>query len=93
MIAGLWPTEAVRVMGSAVLGLAYVAAGRVDLYFHHSLYPWDLAAGLLLVREAGGVATDREGQPAAPEHESVVVANPALHREFMERVGGMPWRE
>ncbi|MBI4295036.1 MAG: hypothetical protein HY669_02590 [Chloroflexi bacterium] len=79
-------------MGSGVLGLAYVAAGRLGLYFHHSLYPWDLAAGILLVREAGGVATDRDGQEATLEGESVVVANPALHREFMERVGRMAWR-
>ncbi|MSQ34044.1 MAG: inositol monophosphatase [Dehalococcoidia bacterium] len=92
IVAALWPVEGVRVMGSSVLGQAYVAAGRLDLYFHHSLYPWDLAAGILLVREAGGIATDRDGQEAAPARESLVVANPALHRRFMERVGRMPWR-
>jgi len=58
----LWPrTHGVRIMGSAVLGLAYVACGRMSLYIHRNLYPWDLAAGTLLVREAGGVVTDWRG--------------------------------
>ena len=54
MLANLWPgMQTVRIMGSAALGLAWAACGRVDLYFHHSLAPWDVMCGLLLVREAG----------------------------------------
>ena len=50
-------------MGSGALGLAYAAAGQLDIYFHHRLFPWDVASGLLLVSEAGGVVTNRQGQP------------------------------
>jgi len=60
-----WSEEMVlRLMGSAVLGLAYVACGRLDIYVHASIYPWDMAAGILLIREAGGEVTDWEGNPA-----------------------------
>jgi myo-inositol-1(or 4)-monophosphatase len=85
--AALWPgVVTVRVMGSAALGLAYVACGRLDLYFHFSLYPWDLAAGVLLVREAGGVVTELEGQPISIHSRTVVASNEAIHREFIKRV-------
>src|SRR5690606_17215252 len=51
----LWPrVQALRIPGSAALDAAYLAAGRWDLYVHSNLEPWDIAAGLLLVREAGG---------------------------------------
>jgi len=85
--AALWPgVVSVRVMGSAALGLAYVACGRLDLYFHYSLYPWDLAAGILLVREAGGVVTELEGQPISIHSRTVVASNEAIHRDFTKRV-------
>ncbi len=53
--------QAVRRTGSAALNLAYVACGRLDAHWAHSIYPWDSAAGILLVREAGGVATASGG--------------------------------
>jgi len=52
-----------RRAGAAALDLAYVAAGRVDAYYERGLKPWDEAAGLLLVREAGGVTAELEGEP------------------------------
>ena len=62
VILAAWPgMQAARIMGSAALGLSYAAAGRTDLYFHHQLEPWDQVAGLLLVEEAGGIITDRNG--------------------------------
>ncbi len=65
MVSALWPgIQSIRLMGSAALGLAYAACGRVDIYFHHNLAPWDIASGLLLVSEAGGMAVDRHGDPA-----------------------------
>ena len=65
MVRSLWPgMYSIRMMGTAGLGLAYAASGRVDLFFHHSLSPWDLATGLLLIREAGGVVVDRQGATA-----------------------------
>ena len=89
----IWPDmQTARIMGSAALGLSYAAAGRTDLYFHHSLEPWDQVAGLLLVREAGGVVTDRNGAPAGLRSDGLVASNAALHAEFMRRTGGMAWR-
>lgn len=55
--------QAIRRMGSAALNLCYVACGRMDAYWAHTIYPWDVAAGVLLVREAGGVVTAPGGTP------------------------------
>jgi len=82
----LWPgVEAVRVMGSAALGLAYAACGRLDIYINLSLSAWDLAAGMLLVHEAGGLVTDPDGQPSTTGSTSIIAANQAIHAEFMGR--------
>ena len=94
MIRSLWPgLLSLRLMGSAALGVAYAAAGRVDLYFHHSLSPWDIAAGLLLVREAGGVVMDKQGGPASLRTPSVIAANPFLVDRFLQATEGHPWRD
>jgi len=73
-------SRGVRRLGSAALDLAYVAAGRFDGYWELRLAPWDLAAGVLLVREAGGTVTrlDREPAVLVPPF-SVVAANPKLY--------------
>ncbi len=93
IVSSIWPDmQTVRIIGSAALGLSYVAAGRTDLYFHHQLEAWDQAAGLLLVSEAGGVVTDRNGGAAALRSDGIVVSNAALHDEFMRRTQGMAWR-
>ena len=55
--------QAIRRMGSAALNLCYVACGRLDAYWAHTIYPWDVAAGVLLVREAGGIVTAPGGKP------------------------------
>lgn len=89
----VWPgVQGLRIAGSAALGLAFVAAGRWDLFLHSDLRPWDVAAGLVLVREAGGVVTDRDGKPATIFSESVVAATAAVHADFLERAGHRPWR-
>lgn len=72
-----------RTIGSAALGLAYAAAGRYDLYFHHFLYPWDFAAGWLLVEEAGGTMTAQFGAPMTLDQTSVLAAPSALHAAFI----------
>jgi len=74
-------TQGVRRLGSAALDLAYVACGRLDGFWDVLLSPWDLAAGLLLVREAGGVATDlyAETPLRLAGKESILAANPAIH--------------
>ncbi|MBE0415162.1 MAG: inositol monophosphatase [Dehalococcoidia bacterium] len=87
--SALWPgVQSVRVMGSAALGLAYVACGRLDLYFHLSLYPWDLAAGILIVGEAGGMISELDGKPVGIQSKSVIATNAAIHEDFMRRVRG-----
>ncbi len=58
--------EDIRRTGSAALDLAYVACGRLDAYFEAGVKPWDIAAGILLVREAGGKVSDFKGAPTAP---------------------------
>ena len=78
-LGALMPQVAgIRRFGAAALDLAWVAAGRYDGYWELGLHPWDIAAGLLLVREAGGYANDpHNGEPR--ETGQVVAANPALH--------------
>lgn len=68
----------IRRAGSAALDLAMVACGRLDAFWELRLAPWDIAAGLLLVREAGGRVTDTAGRDIAPGHTPVVASNPQL---------------
>ena len=72
-------TSGIRRAGAAALDLADVAAGRYDAFFELRLSPWDLAAGLLLVREAGGLATTVDGAPAPVAETSVVAGGPVMH--------------
>ena len=93
MLRALWPgMYSVRMMGSAGLGLAYAASGRVDLFFHHSLSPWDVAAGLVLAEEAGGRVVDRQGNKAGLFTPSVICSSPALVEGFLAATDGLPWR-
>ena len=93
MVRSLWPgMYSIRMMGTAGLGLAYAASGRVDLFFHHSLSPWDLATGLLLLREAGGDVVDRQGNKAGLFTPSVICSSPTLIDGFLAATEGLPWR-
>lgn len=76
-----------RLMGSSSLGLAYVACGRVSLYFHRYLFPWDIASGLLLVREAGGEVVDWQGRRANFGDTELVASNLEIQREFLQHFG------
>jgi myo-inositol-1(or 4)-monophosphatase len=69
----------VRRAGAAALDLADVACGRFEAFWELSLAPWDVAAGLLLVREAGGVVTDVAGRDAPVAHGAIVAGNPIMH--------------
>jgi myo-inositol-1(or 4)-monophosphatase len=81
----LWgQVHCVRLLGSSSLGLAYVACGRVSLYFHRYLFPWDIASGLLLVREAGGEVVDWKGEKANLRATELVASNIRLQREFLQ---------
>ena len=75
--------QSVRRTGSAALNLAYVTSGRFDAFWATSLYPWDVAAGVLLVNEAGGRCTTLEGQPYHPDSPRLLVSNgTVLHDEI-----------
>jgi myo-inositol-1(or 4)-monophosphatase len=77
----------VRRAGSAALDLAYTAAGIFDGFFEFALGPWDIAAGALLVAEAGGVVTDMRGGPDVLASGDVLAGAPGAHRELLEVVG------
>jgi myo-inositol-1(or 4)-monophosphatase len=66
-------------MGAAALDLAYVAAGRLDGFWEFGLSPWDIAAGILLIRESGGYVTDLAGGHRMMETGDVLAANDHLH--------------
>ena len=74
----------IRRAGAAALDLADVAAGRFDAFWELTLAPWDVAAGVVLVREAGGVVTTLEGSEDILGHGSIVAGNPTLQRWLME---------
>ena len=93
LVHKLWPgMQGLRIMGSSSLSLAYAACGRLDIYFHHHLYPWDIAAGQILVKEAGGTIVDRHGEPADLTKESIVASSPLLVKKFLEATNGHVWR-
>ena len=77
----------IRRFGSAALDLAWVAAGRFDAYWESDLKPWDVAAGVLLVREAGGYVTDFRGGDRAMERNEFLAANDGLHTRLLKLVG------
>lgn len=94
LLLGLWPgVQSVRIPGSAALGLAYAACGRYDLFIHNCLFPWDVAAGILLVTEAGGRISDREGGPVSIDSEGVIAGGPKAHADFLRLAAGRPWRD
>jgi myo-inositol-1(or 4)-monophosphatase len=77
-----------RRFGAATLDLAWIAAGRFDAYWERDLSPWDLAAGLLLVREAGGFVTDTAGGEDMLKRGEVVAGNETMHRELLRLLKG-----
>ncbi len=80
------PSHDIRRDGSAAVDLCHVAAGRVDGYWELDLQPWDFAAGVLIVEEAGGVVTGFDGAAWTPTTRDVIAANPTLHAVLLEAV-------
>jgi myo-inositol-1(or 4)-monophosphatase len=83
----LLAARGIRRLGSAALDLCYVAAGRFDGYWEVHLQPWDMAAGTLLVEEAGGTTTDFTGAPARIRGKQIVASNGRLHGAMLEMLG------
>ena len=76
----------VRRFGAASIDLAWIAAGRFDGYWETGLSPWDIAAGVIMVREAGGFVTDMDDGPDMFEKSTIVAANGAIHKQLLETV-------
>jgi myo-inositol-1(or 4)-monophosphatase len=81
-------TSGVRRAGSAALDLVAVAAGQFDGFWELTLAPWDKAAGILLIREAGGVVTNLDGTPATVNRGGIVAGNATMHAWLMGQVRG-----
>ncbi len=77
-----------RVLGSATLALAYVAAGWLDAYFHLGLKPWDTAAGMLMIKEAGGRCSTLEGEPYRVDLPGCLATNNLIHDELLAVMQG-----
>jgi len=82
-------TAGIRRFGSASLDLAYVAAGRFDGFWERSLQSWDIAAGIVLVREAGGMITDLRGGADMLNQGTVLAANENLHPQLLKLLKGV----
>jgi myo-inositol-1(or 4)-monophosphatase len=88
-LAAIMPsTSGIRRNGAASLDLAYVAAGRFDAFWERGLAPWDVAAGILLVKEAQGVVSDLSGGPNMLDGGSILAANDPLHPVLLKLLKG-----
>jgi len=88
-LAAIMPvTAGVRRMGAASLDLAYVAAGRFDAFWERGLAPWDIAAGMLLVKEAQGSVSDLNGGPNMLDTGHILAANDTLHPVLLKVIKG-----
>ena len=79
-------THGIRRLGSAAIDLAYVACGRFEAFYEYGLHLWDIAAGILLVREAGGIVSDFSGNENNISGNEIVAANKFVFPEFLENV-------
>jgi myo-inositol-1(or 4)-monophosphatase len=83
----------IRRFGAAALDLAWVAAGRLDAYWERDLSPWDMAAGMVLVREAGGYASDLDGGDAVFEKRQIIAGNEFLQGTLISLLKDAPSKE
>ena len=82
------PVHGIRRDGSAAIDCCHVAGSRADGFWEYYLKPWDVSAGVVILREAGALVTDTEGAPWTAHSESICCANPALHAEMLAVIGG-----
>jgi len=80
----LMEAQGIRRFGSAALDLCFVAAGRLDGFWEVNLHPWDMAAGILLVTEAGGTVSDFEGAPLSIYGKKVLASNGVIHQAMLD---------
>lgn len=77
-------TSGIRRMGAAALDLAWLAAGRFDGFWEHGLAIWDVAAGVLIVREAGGMVSDHQARSKVLESGNIVAGNSSMHSGLLK---------
>ena len=93
LLRSLWrEVQGVRIIASAALGLAWSAAGLLDVFVHSHLYPWDLAAAMALVPAGGGTILDRDGRPISLDSPGVISGGAQAAAALAKRVEGVPWR-
>jgi myo-inositol-1(or 4)-monophosphatase len=80
-------TAGLRRPGAASLDLAYVACGRYDAFFEFGLNPWDFAAGVLMVQEAGGLVSDFQGESGYEQSGDIVAGNPKVFAQLIPLLG------
>ncbi|MGI9400893.1 MAG: inositol monophosphatase family protein [Rhizobiaceae bacterium] len=76
-------TSGIRRMGAAALDLAYVAAGRLDGFWEYGLSPWDVAAGIIIAREAGGMVSDFDSKNQMMENGTICAGNPVIQKKML----------
>ncbi|MGJ0490659.1 inositol monophosphatase family protein [Methylobacter sp.] len=86
MFRAMSDSAGIRRAGAAALDLAYVAAGRLDGFWEIGLHEWDMAAGILLIKEAGGVVTDFSFNDKFMESGNVIAANPKMHQTMYQAI-------
>jgi myo-inositol-1(or 4)-monophosphatase len=79
-------TQGVRRLGSAATDIAYVACGRFEVFYEYGLHPWDIAAGIIILREAGGKISDFSGNGKKLTGEEIVASNNSVYPEVLEIV-------
>ncbi|MGI9520606.1 MAG: inositol monophosphatase family protein [Hyphomicrobiaceae bacterium] len=82
-------TTGIRRSGAAAVDLAWTAAGRYDAYWEHDVQPWDIAAGIVILREAGGIATDIDGQGNMLSTGSIVAGVPSIQRALLNKLANI----
>lgn len=80
------PARGIRRLGSVAIDLCYVAAGRFDAYWEFGIKPWDMAAGKVIVEEAGGVVTNIDGTPLSPKRAQILATNGILHSTMLTQL-------
>lgn len=79
-------SRGIRRLGSAALDMAYVACGRFDAFYEYGLNAWDVAAGTIIIREAGGSVSNFQGEPEVVFSEELIAAAPGIHGELLEKL-------
>ena len=80
-------THGIRRLGSASIDLAYIACGRFDVFFEYGLHLWDVAAGIIIIREAGGKVSDFSGNEKKLSGDEIIAANSNIYAEFLKITG------